>query len=832
MAQSFFPSRKQVTEPAPIQKDTTASGFAPSDIVAKAADVQEAYVEQKNRLVSAIDATQSLLIDIRAFNKESWVVRYPTISSKPSGLTRSMSFADEPAAIRQVSVSAPRHPLQRSLTLASAEDIKASDIDKETMSELPSDFSVLRLDIKMGPAGGPGMLVQQLEKASIANLVDERVQTSMAHMTKLRNRIEDTSSKVLVTGDLNAGKSTFVNALLRRDALPVDQQPCTSLFCEVRDAVENSGVEEVHVVTEGKTYAITDNSTFTRHPISDLDSIVTDSDVNHALKVYLADTRPDKESLLHNGVVDISLIDAPGLNTDSIKTTAVFARQEEIDVVVFVVSAENHFTLSGQEFIWNASNEKAYLFIVVNKFEQIRDKERCRRRVLDQIKKLSPHTYDDAEDLVHFVDSSRPDDNPSFGQLENALRNFVLVKRAKSKLLPATTYLTNLLADVDILAGANSIVAQSEREQAQADLARARPVLEKMKAEREMLEDGLEGIEDERSSSSGKRASEILSSALDRVARGESALNKVALPSYPGLFNIWDYVTDVRRALLASVDAAVKVAEDEARVLTTKGVNDVSSLGDRYLPTGIERSNRVFMPEAMFTRPSNGKAVRRSLARFPSGQCGVGLGLAVRAELLEPTLSDLFDVQHFVTVHFGHGDKKEQSTEESDGALSVFGLASVGIGALTVAGGKALGARGLLEAGVRLSELLGDESSRKWIAPILSAAVLAGAAYLVLELPSSVPRTVGRRLRAEIDAAGWESEQCDRVTRETRKVLRLASWDLRERFRGAMEERGREVKGAEEAQQRAEKAMAWFAEVEQRTVAVRDVGGLGSFVLV
>jgi mitofusin len=64
------------------------------------------------------------------------------------------------------------------------------------------------------------------------------------------------------------------------------------------------------------------------------------------LKIYANDARTTQESLLHNGVVDIALIDSPGLNTDSIKTTAVFARQEEIDVVVFVVSAENHFTLS------------------------------------------------------------------------------------------------------------------------------------------------------------------------------------------------------------------------------------------------------------------------------------------------------------------------------------------------------------------------------------------------------------------------------------------------------------------------------------------------------
>jgi len=54
MAQSFFPTRKLVAEPAPIQNQTAVqmSGFAPShaaEIVANTEDVQAAYIEQKDR---------------------------------------------------------------------------------------------------------------------------------------------------------------------------------------------------------------------------------------------------------------------------------------------------------------------------------------------------------------------------------------------------------------------------------------------------------------------------------------------------------------------------------------------------------------------------------------------------------------------------------------------------------------------------------------------------------------------------------------------------------------------------------------------------------------
>jgi mitofusin len=68
-----------------------------------------------------------------------------------------------------------------------------------------------------------------------------------------------------------------------------------------------------------------------------------------------------------------------------------------------------------------------------------------------------------------------------------------------------------------------------------------------------------------------------------------------------------------------------------------------------------------------------------------------------------------------------------------------------------------------------------------------------------------------------------------RVGRETRKVLRLVGWDLRERFRSSMDQSAVEVKGAEEAERKASKAKEWFGEVSvkagglKQTVAFDDI---------
>lgn len=845
MAQAYFPAR--VT--SPTKELANFTNFSGGQL--KVEDVQEAYIEQKDRLVNAIDATKSILNDIRTFNKDEWIIRYPQYKEaadavalptvpRKKALRRSLTFADDPSAETEVVV---RKKMQRSVTVSRISEGKEEE--EESDEDASSDFNVLRLDLKLGPNSSVTSLVSQLEKSSIANLLDERIGASLNHVDKLRLRVEDTSSKVLVTGDLNAGKSTFVNALLRREVMPVDQQPCTTAFCEVHDAAENKGTEEVHIITHGASYDINDESTFTRASLSDLEEIVSDNDDNErVLKLYLADTRTPSESLLNNGVVDISLIDAPGLNRDSLKTTALFARQEEIDVVVFVVSAENHFTLSAREFLTNASKEKAYLFIVVNKFEQIKNKEKCRRLVLEQIKQLSPRTYENADDLVHFVDSATAlqpyTANPTFDDLESSLRSFVLVKRSKSKLHPVSTYLNNLLGDIELLAGANAIVAHSELEQAKESLAQVKPVLEKMKSGREALEEGLETLEEDGASSASSKSKATLVQALERVGQGKLGVDKslVPMPSYPGILGVWDYARDVRKALLASLDAAIKLAEDQARVITSTGVDKIRDLAEEHLPAGVERNKRVFMPEAMFNtvrKASKGSIKsRRSSGVVAGGIHGLGIGLVQRPDMLETTFLDLFDVHHQFWLHFGdsHSDNSSKEDDES-AAPTALGLASVGVGALTMVGGQAMGAKGLIEGIIRVTDLFGNETVKKWAAPVLGAVTIGMTAYLILELPNTIPKTVGRRVRASVLRSDGEEEisfidaHALRISRETRKVLRLASWDLRGRFNGALEERGNEVKAKEEFVKRATRAMEWCGEVGRKSEGIRVDARLG-----
>ncbi|TIA81118.1 hypothetical protein E3P98_02227 [Wallemia ichthyophaga] len=799
-------------------ENTCTASFSPHEDMARPGWGEEAsrvYESTKERLLTTIGGTKSLLSDVQNFNSSAWTMHYPGLG------------------VGAASTQQQSNSLHRTVSF---DDTSQPGVNQSVVAN-PNEIQVLKLDLKLGSSSAhPSALVNSLEKSSIATLLDSRLSKSSQHLDALSTRIKDTSSKVLVTGDLNSGKSTFVNAILRRNVMPSNQLPTTTLFCEVHPVEEHpEKIEQVHLIKSVKdSYSPTDSSTFKPHSLEDLEVLCEENETNPnppLLKVYLNDPRAANNSLLSNGTVSISLIDAPGLNLDTLSTTALFARQEEIDVVVFVLSAENRLTLSAKEFLVQASHEKACVFCVVNGWDRIseRNKEKCKKGVLDQLKSISNETWVDREELVHFVDSTAVEvdqdaDNASrFARLEDSLRNFVLFNRQKSKLAPAARFLTHLLSDVNLLSKANVKVADEELEMAKKELIRVKPILDMMRKKRESLQDELERIENEAVETLGKYTKNEIENALNEIGNGRLASDKVSMPIYEGILSIYPYARAVKHALLQSLDLTVHDIENHVRDVTGQQVRHVQSIGNDALPEGVDRVKRVFVKEAMFK------------SRSKVNTSTVGIKLSQKAHNLDISPREIFNTTQFLIFKKVEDSKVDEEQEES----SILGALSLAVGAITMVGGKTMGMRGFVEGAVRISNLWGSDRVRQWAAPAVGVLVFGAATYYIYELPRMIPKTIGTSIKKSLESSAEPSLSIDstsdnynevhqvRVERETRKVLRLASWDVKEKFRATLETHAAECQRAEQGEAKAKKAIEWFDSVCMKVEGLRKLGGLG-----
>ncbi|KAJ5479488.1 hypothetical protein N7530_004997 [Penicillium desertorum] len=773
------------------------------------------YNSNRTKLARAISRTIDTLKELQDMNRQ-WPAHYPSVQSTPS------SPMERPPLHQTQSEfggndsrpsTPPRPDLKRAATLTSVDELAESSASAQRRvateprlmtPQIAQEFSILKLDLKLG-ALSQAELVHSLEKASVAALLDGKISQSMKHLLSLRERIEDTSSKVLITGDLNAGKSTFCNALLRRKVLPEDQQPCTSIFCEVLDARENCSVEEVHAVHKDTPYNRNDESTYDVYSLTELEDIVIENTKYMQCKVYVKDVRSIDESLLNNGVVDIALIDAPGLNSDSLKTTAVFARQEEIDVVVFVVSAANHFTLSAKEFILNAAHEKAYIFMVVNGFDQIRDKQRCERMILDQIGKLSPRTYKEAAELVHFVSSnaipvapavsqsgsgggdgggSDPHDDDDdkdfkdkgkgkerekiqdFENLEGALRRFVLEKRSRSKLAPARTYLLNLLADLSSLATVNRDVAQSELKRVTDELAELVPAFENGKKMKEELAEGVNKAIDESCNDVYDHTRSTLTNTITRVSDADLGVE------YPGLFSAFQYAEELKLAMLDQIASSVSDCENYAREKTVQGVGFIQNIGllhigeDKFTPLN-------FRADAMFRRG------RRHT-----------FGRQVDTEV---ELWDFFDIA---------------SLWERQEKMAGTGVAMT---AVTVLGGRALGGFSWVDSALSAVKVIGPSNLRRLLFPGILAAAVLTTAYVLSSIPTTLPPRLSRKIAATLAEMDYVHSNANRISTEVRRMLRMPAGNLQTCLSQDIEDLGRRKQEVTKIQQESDVATKYFS---------------------
>lgn len=805
-----------------------------SELAVAASLKQVHYNENRVALDRAINLTIELLHEISAENR-----------------LRPIFFPAEDSASENALLNSPRAHLAlvrrktdlEAKTLGKAKvgaldgvDLEGDD-DEDTKGVKMADFKVLKLNLKMGHSGA--QLMDNLDKKSVSMLLDQKFAQQIKYLLNLKDRVDDTSSKVFVTGDLNAGKSTFCNALLRRRVLPEDQQPCTSVFCEVIDAEkENRSIEEVHAVPIGKDYSRDDETTYERHPIHKLEDLVYECDQYGLLKVYVLDYRTAEESLLGNGVIDVKLIDAPGLNMDSYQTTQVFSRQEEIDLVVFVVNSENHFTLSAKEFIAAAAAEKRYVFIVVNRFDNIKDKNKCMARILDQVKNLSPYTHKDAKDFVHFVSSSDvlgslPDDggdggddgpgdnggpdfdDPNFDHLENSLRKFLLDKRSISKLLPAKSYLLNILSDLKTLSDINGDIYYKEIERMQNELrTTVAPKYDQMIKNSVQMNDKITKLIE-------KTCTAVYNSTKGEILSTVDNFGSSQIVQYAGLQFVYDYAKETQRRMIDTIVSSVQASEGTARELTERSVREIVSIGQNALGDEF-LSDKVFKADLMFTRRRD--TIKKQLNDqieisdfFDPSLNSILMWMGVPTEIISTTKQqvEILSPTHILTtIPTSVTSFKRQLPTQ----LTLQTLYS---------STKLLTTGALLRKAYQLSGLLKPSVAKKVILPLTLFVGGFTVFYLINDIPNAFPRKQAKKLKKQVLELDYAHVNADRVAKECRQVLNFPSRQVMNNFQTSIDRRSGEKEKLEKEIRNAEISSGYFKDllgkIEKETKFVYDI---------
>lgn len=798
----------------------------------KASMKQLHYNENRVALDRSINQTIELLYELSDENKQRPVF-FPTESTDSENVLLNSPRAHL-ALVRRNTDLESKTVAKAKMGYLGIENDEQEDDDEFGVTT--ADFKVLKLNLKMGH---DSKIISSLDKKSVSGLFEQKLVQQVKYLLNLKDRVDDTSSKVFVTGDLNAGKSTFCNALLRRKLLPEDQQPCTSVFCEVIDAKkENNGIEEVHAVAIGSDYDQRDKTTYETHSLKELEDLVYECDKYSILKVYVLEYRTAEESLLGNGVIDIKLIDAPGLNMDSYQTTQVFSRQEEIDLVVFLVNSENHFTLSAKEFIAAAAADKRYVFIVVNKFDNIRDKNKCMSRILDQVKSLSPDTHKDAKDFVHFVSSSDalsgapgggdgpdgddgPEDNgrhfadPNFDNLEASLRKFILDKRSVSKLLPAKNYLLNLMGDLKSLSEINEKIYLKEADTKKKTLKET--IAPKYNL---MVQDSLR-VSDKISKLMEKACTLVYDSTRKEILNTVDAFGSSQIVPYLGLQYAYEYAKETQRRMIDTIVSSVQKSEENARVTTGKTVQDIVAygqltLGDEFL------ADKKFKPDLMFTRRRD--TIKRQLNDlievtdfFDPSIDSILMWLGVPLEFIT---SSKQQVQYFSPVLIFASVPKS--------ITSLKTLLPTQLTLHTVYSSTKLITTGaLIRKAYSLSHLLKPSVIKHTVVPVLLGVGGFAIFYLVNDIPNAYPRKQARKLRKQVLELDYAHVNADRISKECRLVLNFPARQVMNNFQTSIDKRSGEKEKLEKEIKDAEISSGYFlqmlAKVSRQQTAVENI---------
>lgn len=191
-------------------------------------------------------------------------------------------------------------------------------------------------------------------------------------LDRLRKSVDDSLFSIVLVGEFSAGKSTFLNALMRKYILPSfsGETTATVNFLRYIDKAPLPGLCGRVYRLDGSTEDITDLS------VSTLERVVsTRGNINGetvATTVDRVELYLDSD-FLHEGVM---LVDSPGLNGTADHHREITEQQIKSSYAsIFVFNAEHPGTNTDFEYLRYLKSQSNNIFFVLNKIDCIKESE-------------------------------------------------------------------------------------------------------------------------------------------------------------------------------------------------------------------------------------------------------------------------------------------------------------------------------------------------------------------------------------------------------------------------------------------------------------------------
>ena len=276
-----------------------------------------------------------------------------------------------------------------------------------------------------------GSIIQQVLDVAISlEMSDEQ-----NALRELKQVVESDTFKVLILGEFNTGKSTFINALLGQEILPSYATPATAIINEIKWGDEPQALLHFHEKNKDPL-AIPVDQLEDYVVIKDDTEEIRDSPYSHIELFWPIE-------LCRNRV---EVIDSPGLNESEVREQVTLNYLRKVDAVIFVMTALRLGpSLHEQETLkmLNASGHDE-LFFIINQFDLLRrdrDRQAVKERAFEQ---FMQYTRRSQENVIHCISSldaleGRLDGDTARVEtsrilpLERVLNEFLFIERSRIK---------------------------------------------------------------------------------------------------------------------------------------------------------------------------------------------------------------------------------------------------------------------------------------------------------------------------------------------------------------------------------------------------------------